>query len=91
MRRYRSIHFVRAFKRSEGVTPHDYLVQCRVRRAQELMTGTDLPLSEIAVACGFSDQSHYTRQFRARVGITPSRYRQAMRPLNQPLDGHQVG
>ena len=43
-------HFARAFKQSEGLTPHDYLLQCRVRRAQELLANTDLPLSEIALA-----------------------------------------
>ena len=72
-------HFAREFKRSEGVTPHDYLVQCRVRRAQELLAGTDLPLSEIALASGFSDQSHCARRFREHVGITPSSYRWSIR------------
>ena len=72
-------HFARAFKQSEGLTPHDYLLQCRVRRAQELLANTDLPLSEIALASGFSDQSHCARRFRERVGITPSSYRWSMR------------
>ncbi len=72
-------HFARAFKQSEGVTPHRFLLQCRVRRAQELLAGTDLPLSEIALAAGFSDQSHCARRFREFVGITPSRYRWSTR------------
>ena len=72
-------HFARAFKQSEGLTPHDYLVQRRVRRAQELLASTDLPLSEIALASGFSDQSHCARRFREHVGITPSSYRWSMR------------
>ena len=58
-------HFARAFKQSEGLTPHDYLVRCRVRRAQDLLASTDLPLSEIALASGFSDQSHCARRFRS--------------------------
>jgi transcriptional regulator GlxA family with amidase domain len=72
-------HFARAFKQSQGLTPHDYLVQCRVRRAQELLAGTDLPISEIALASGFSDQSHCARRFREHVGVTPSDYRWSMR------------
>jgi transcriptional regulator GlxA family with amidase domain len=72
-------HFARAFKKSQGVPPHEYLVRCRVRRVQELLATTDLPLSEIARASGFSDQSHCTRRFREQVGITPSGYRWSMR------------
>jgi AraC family transcriptional regulator len=72
-------HFARAFKQSEGLPPHEYLVQHRVRRAQELLTGTNLPLAEIALASGFSDQSHCARRFRKHVGLTPSRYRWLMR------------
>jgi len=72
-------HFARAFKQSEGLTPHAFLIQCRVRKAQELLANTNLPLSEIAMASGFSDQSHCTRRFRERVGVTPSNYRWALR------------
>ena len=72
-------HFARAFKQSEGVTPHDYVLRCRVRRAQELLADTELPLSEIAIAVGFADQSHCARRFREHVGLTPSRYRWSLR------------
>jgi len=72
-------HFARAFKQSEGVTPHHFLLRCRVRRAQELLADTELPLAEIALAVGFSDQSHCARRFREFVGVTPSRYRWSMR------------
>ncbi len=72
-------HFARAFKQSEGVTPHGYLVQCRVRRAQELLAGTDMSLAEIARAAGFSDPNHCTCRFREHLGITPSSYRWSMR------------
>jgi transcriptional regulator GlxA family with amidase domain len=68
-------HFARAFRQSEGVSPHDYLMQRRVARAQDLLCSTDLPLSEIAIASGFADQSHFSRRFKECLGITPSRYR----------------
>ena len=72
-------HFARAFKQSEGLPPHEYLVRCRVGRVRELLTETDLPLAEIALASGFSDQSHCARRFRQHVGLTPSSYRWSMR------------
>jgi AraC-like DNA-binding protein len=71
-------HFARAFKDSQGVPPHRYILECRVKRTQELLA-TDLPLSEIAVEVGFSDQSHLTRWFRELVGVTPGSYRWSMR------------
>lgn len=72
-------HFGRTFKHSKDMTPHEYMVQCRVRRTQRLLTETDMPLSEIALASGFSDQSHCARRFRQQIGITPSQYRRSMR------------
>jgi transcriptional regulator GlxA family with amidase domain len=72
-------HFARMFKQTVGVSPHCYVLQCRVKRTQELLADTDMPLSEIAIAVGFSDQSHYTRWFREIVGITPGNYRWSMR------------
>ena len=72
-------HFARAFKQSQGTPPHDYLVQRRLKRTQKLLAETDLPLSEIALAAGFSDQSHCARRFRERFGVSPRSYRRAMR------------
>ena len=57
-------HFARAFKQSTGVTPHHYLVHRRIERAREMLARSELPLSEIALAAGFSDQSHLARRFR---------------------------
>jgi transcriptional regulator GlxA family with amidase domain len=71
-------HFARAFKDSQGVAPHRYILECRVKRTQELLA-TDLSLSEIAVEVGFSDQSHLTRWFREMVGVTPGSHRWSMR------------
>jgi len=68
-------YFVRAFKKSVGVTPHDYLIQRRVERAMELLSGTDMSLSEIAIAAGFADQSHCARRFGQHIGMSPRDYR----------------
>ena len=68
-------YFVRAFKQSVGVTPHDYLIRRRVERTMELLSGTELSLSEIALAAGFADQSHCARRFRQHVGMSPRDYR----------------
>jgi len=72
-------HFARAFKQSAGVTPHLYLVQRRVGRAQEMLASTELSLSEVALATGFSDQSHFARHFRQMVGMTPGQFRWSQR------------
>jgi AraC-like DNA-binding protein len=72
-------HFARAFKQSTGVTPHYYLVQRRVARAQEMLVRTELSLSEIALAAGFSDQSHFARHFRQMLGMTPGQFRWSRR------------
>jgi transcriptional regulator GlxA family with amidase domain len=72
-------HFARGFKQSAGITPHHYLTQKRVERAQHLLAHTDLSLSEIAYAVGFSDQSHLARHFRQTLNVTPGQFRWAQR------------
>jgi AraC-like DNA-binding protein len=72
-------HFARQFKQSAGVTPHHYLTKKRVERAQEMLAQTELSLSEIAYAAGFSDQSHLARHFRYMVGTTPREFRWSQR------------
>jgi AraC family transcriptional regulator len=68
-------HFTRAFRQSIGVPPHRYLLKRRVRRAQELLMNPDLSLLDIALACGFADQSHFTRVFSASVSMSPGMWR----------------
>ncbi len=69
---------LRRFKRELGITPHAYLVALRVDRARELLARGSGPV-EVAGRLGFADQSHFTRAFRARVGLTPSRYSRQVR------------
>jgi AraC-like DNA-binding protein len=72
-------HFARGFRLSMGMPPHRYLVHRRVARARELLEHTKLPLSDIAVRCGFADQSHLTKTFRRMLGVTPGSLRRAGR------------
>jgi AraC-like DNA-binding protein len=70
-------HFVRAFRRFAGVTPGGYRRRERVRAASSLLLDSATPLSRIALACGFADQSHLSNVFREATGISPRRYRRA--------------
>lgn len=75
MARLSTSHFRRAFKVSFGETFYAYLSRRRVERAQEMMVMTDQSLCRIARACGFADQSHFTRVFRRLVGASPGSWR----------------
>ncbi len=68
-------HFARCFRKSVGVPPHTYVKQRRVARAREMLAATDLPVAEIALVLGFSDQSHFTRRSREVTGVPPGAYR----------------
>lgn len=68
-------HFCRAFRVSMGETPHSYIIRQRLRRAQTMMIKTRDTLSQIACACGLTDQAHLTRLFRRTVGTTPMAWR----------------
>jgi AraC-like DNA-binding protein/PAS domain-containing protein len=72
-------HFARAFRQTLGIPPHNYIVQRRVERAQQMLRNTELPLSEIAIAAGFTDQSHLARHFRTITGVSPSLARHRFR------------
>jgi AraC family transcriptional regulator len=67
--------FVNRFKASFRQTPHQYVIENRIRRAQELLAKTDLTMPKIAEACGFSDQAHFSMRFKKMTKLTPSAYR----------------
>jgi AraC family transcriptional regulator len=69
----------RQFRRHFGCTLSEYVRRARVARAQELLRYTALGISDIALACGFADQSHFTTAFRRVTGAPPRRYRLAFR------------
>jgi AraC-like DNA-binding protein len=74
-----TFHFARAFKQSVGMPPHRYLLQQRVKRAEELLKQTEQPLTAIAQSLGFADQSHFSRSFHWLVGLAPSEFRRSHR------------
>ncbi|MCP3720982.1 AraC family transcriptional regulator [Paraburkholderia sp. CNPSo 3281] len=67
-------HFSRAFKEEVGETPHRWLMAQRAERAMAMLKAGNMPLAEIASACGFASQSHFTRVFRQVTGETPRRW-----------------
>jgi len=70
--------FVREFKVTFEVTPHQYIQQRRLSRACELLRRTDASLSTVALETGFASHSHFSTVFRAATGVTPSHYRRAV-------------
>jgi AraC family transcriptional regulator len=68
-------HFSRAFKQTLGSSPMAYVAVRRIERAKLMMTSTGQRLTDIAVACGFADQSHLNRYFRRVVGVSPGLWR----------------
>jgi len=72
---YSRRHFSRAFKESTGLSPHQYVIRQRVERAKGLLLGTDLPVGEVARACGFAHQSHLAHHFRRAYGVSPTALR----------------
>lgn len=70
-------YFIRAFREATGMTPYQWLLNQRVDRARHLISTSNAPLAEVAVACGFADQSHFTRVFSAIAGRTPGTWRRS--------------
>jgi AraC family transcriptional regulator len=71
--RYR---FLRLFKQETGLSPHEFMIRCRIERAKQLLL-QGKPLIEIAIDTGFFDQSHFYRHFKRVTGQSPSSYRSA--------------
>jgi AraC family transcriptional regulator len=68
-------HLARVFRRHQGCTVGDYIRQLRIEAARAKLADSELPIGEVALQTGFSDQSHLSRQFRAATGHTPASYR----------------
>jgi AraC-like DNA-binding protein len=77
-------HLVRVFQATVGVPPHAYLRQVRIRHAKALLA-TGVSIAEVALATGFSDQSHLNRWFKRLCGFTPGQYRNSIQDNRAPL------
>ena len=72
-------HFLRLFARVLGVTPHQYLIRSRLRRAARLLADDTMPVTEIALDVGFGDLSNFVRTFHRAAAMSPRSFRQAAR------------
>lgn len=68
-------HFSRAFKRSTGLSPQDWIRQQRIGKAKELIRDTRLTLAQISAECGFCDQAHFSHMFSKTEGTNPAVWR----------------
>jgi AraC family transcriptional regulator len=69
------MHFASQFRKATGVRPHEYLLTRRIRRAEELLRSSTMPIVEIALTVGFQTQAHFTTVFKRFVCCTPCRWR----------------
>lgn len=65
----------RSFKKQTGVSITEYIRKLRINESMRLLRETEKSISVVAMECGFSDQSHFTRAFRAETSLTPSKFR----------------
>lgn len=74
-----AFHFLRTFTQVVGVTPHQYLIGARLRKAARLLADTSLPVTAVALDAGFNDISNFVRTFHRAAGLSPRHFRIAAR------------
>jgi AraC family transcriptional regulator len=86
-------HFSRAFRETTGLAPYQWLMRHRIEAAKSAMQDARLSLADIALACGFSDQSHFTRVFSKQMGISPGCWRRYadIRPTEPDASTRLIG
>jgi AraC family transcriptional regulator len=75
---YSRAHFIRIFRAATAQTPHQYLLNLRLENALRMMKERSVPLIDVAIACGFSSHTHFTKAFRSKFGALPSQYRRSL-------------
>lgn len=84
-------HFIRSFKAEVGLTPHQFQLQNRIRKAQRLMHKTET-ITEAALTTGFCDQSHFIKQFEKQVGLPPLTYKLSSKIIkSEEVNQHNAG
>lgn len=78
------------FKQYVAKTPGDYLISFRIMKSMEMLSGTDMSVTEIAYSTGFTSASHYTKTFREIIGCTPMKYR-GLKQTNSRYENHYTG
>jgi transcriptional regulator GlxA family with amidase domain len=78
------MHFAAQFRAATGCRPHDYVLQRRIDRAKEILSSTDLPLAEVALATGFQEQSYFSTVFKRLTDETPARWKRACGARQNP-------
>jgi AraC family transcriptional regulator len=68
-------YFCRLFKKSTGISPHQYLIQQRVERAKQLLRQPENKIADVAMDCGFANPSHFAKHFRKYTGVSPKQFR----------------
>jgi len=84
-------YLTRVFKRETGMSISDYLLEQRLEVAAELLAGTELPVSVVAVRIGYANFSHFSRMFKKCKGMNPLEYRQSRQSASSATDGRENG
>ena len=87
---YSRYHFLRAYRQAFGVTPHQHLTQVRLQEARRLLQDTDLPVTEVCLAVGFTSLGSFSTLFKRHTGRSPDRWRRRVYPgidVPRPIPG----
>lgn len=75
--KYSRYHFLRAFKKSTGLSPNQYLLNKRLSLAKKLLSSTDESITDVSLNVGFQNVSYFSKKFRRHTGMNPSKYRES--------------